>query len=299
MPDETRYNIQKHPLLKAEALCAELMENGVSFDELVIRHAGAFRKSYRNDVEQVSEARDGSGQLIIEVNRDGFYDKLPEGLFHQTRGGSNTSGLNAMLGEHRRFREEERQARRFFQPLEQECFRYAVAAEQEERKLRSGMLNGNLHRDFYRFWNIDPALPAKPASILVLVMPWIRQIKGDMQLTAKALSMALAKPVEVALLLPEELSCQYRGFALDGAARLSMDTVCGDHLAEPYIQWHFTICGLEQHEPEQYIPGNGYGRFLQRFEELFIPLDVEARFDYQGNTAEAGAAPVLGYGFYL
>lgn len=301
MPTETTLNTQKYFLLKAEALCAELMANGISFDDLIIKHSGSFRKSYRNDIETAAQAKDDSGQVIIEINRDSIYDKLPEGLFHQTRGGSNTAGLKGMVGEYRRYREEERQARKFFQPIEQELFRYAVMVEQEERKLQYGILNGNLESDFYRFWNIDQSLPKKPASVLVLIMPWIRQIKGDMQLTAKALSMILAKPVQVELCIVEEQQDNETGFMLGENAALSMDTVCGSRFAEPYVQWVFIINGLATHEAEWYTPQKPYGKLLKRFEELFIPLDAEAQFEYHCEetiTAEQ-LEPILGYGFYL
>lgn len=298
MPKETTLHTQKYFLLKAEALCAELMANGVSFDDLIIKYSGAFRKSYRNDIEFADTKED---EVLIEINRDGIYDKLPEGLFHQTRGGSNTSGMKAMVGEYRRYREEERQARKFFQPVEQELFRYAVMVEEEERKIRYGILNGNLDADFYRFWNIDMLLPKKPASVFVLIMPWIRQIKGDMKLTAKALSMILSRPVTADMCIVTSQTEDSNGFMLGENVTLSMDTVCGNHFDEPFVQWVFTINGLAAHEAEQYTPGQPYGKLLQRFEELFIPLDAEARFEYHCETTPGTEAPepVLGYGFYL
>lgn len=301
MPKESSYNTHKYYLLKAEALCAEFMANGVSFDELVIRHAGSFRKSYRNDIETLEQTRDGNEQIIVEVNRDSFYDKLPEGLFHQTRGGGNTAGLKAMVGEYRRYRDEEKAARKFFQPIEQEFFRYAVMVEEEERKLQYGILNGNLQSDFYRFWNIDMTLPSKPVSVLVLIMPWLRQIKGDSQLTGKALSMILAKPVSVTQDIVKEQREEAMGFTLGENVSLSMETVCGSRFNEPCEQWVFTIDKLSTKEIEHYTPDKPYGRLLTRFEELFLPLHVEARFEYHCELVPEAvqSEPVLGYGFYL
>jgi hypothetical protein len=301
MADQKKYGTSQYHLLKAEAFCAELIANGVSFDDFILRFQGAFRKSYRNDIEQVVPAKDGSEQITITINRDGLYDKLPEGLFHQTRGGARTGGLSGMVGEYRRFRDEEKQARKFFQPIEQELFRYAVITEQEERKLQFGILNGNLEAEFYRFWNIEPSLPQKPASVLVLIMPWIAQIKGNRRLTAKALSMMLGKPVDSMLVIAEEQYDQKAGFRLGADALLGRDTVCGNHFAEPYEQWVFRIADLDGHEVEAYTEHNAYGRFLKRFEELFIPLEVEVKFEYhcQEATGEEAVSPVLGYGFYL
>jgi hypothetical protein len=302
MPTSSSLHTQKYYLLKAEALCAELMANGVSFDDLIIKQAGSFRKSYRNDIELIDQNKGNRDEeILIEINRDSIYDKLPEGLFHQTKGGGNTAGMKAMIGEYRRYRDEEKQARKFFQPIEQELFRYAVMVEEEERKLQYGILNGNLEADFYRFWNIDITLPKKPASVLVLIMPWMRQIKGDINLTAKALSMILAKPVTAEVKIVEEQDNEDTGFKLGAEVKLSMDTVCGHQFAEPYVQWVFTIEDIDPAEIAQYTPQQPYGKLLHRFEELFIPLEAEVHFEYQYEKSVAAAETehVLGYGFYL
>jgi len=301
MPTETTFSTQQYFLLKAEALCAELMANGLSFDELIVKHAGSFRKSYRNDIESVAPTRGADEGITMELNRDSIYDKLPEGLFHQTRGGSNTAATRDMVGEYRRYREEERQARKFFQPVEQELFRYAVMVEEAERKIQYGILNGNLESDFHRFWGIDASLPHKPASVMVLVMPWIRQIKGDMKLTAKALSMILARPVSVEEQIVAEQSREEAAFQLGNGSVLSVDTVCGNHFAEPYVEWVFSIEGLLADEAGQFTTHEPYGRLLQRFVELFVPLDAEARFEYhyKEDLNEETPEHILGYGFYL
>ncbi|WP_157976828.1 hypothetical protein [Taibaiella helva] len=301
MPAESPYRIEQYQLLRAEALCAEMMENGIPFDEIIIRMAGSFRKSYRNDVERVRAPKESGGALVIEINRDGLYDRLPEGLFHQTRGGGNTNNLRAMTGEYRRYRDEERLARKFFQPIEQELFRYAVLTEAEERQLQFGMLKGKLDKEFYRFWNIDAQLPEGPASVLVLIMPWIRQIKGDLQLTARALSMMLGLPVTGTTHIEGEQDVPAEGFLLgDDAVVLGVDTVCGHHFEEPYEQWIFSIEGVALQDMALYTSGKPYGLFLERFESLFIPLEVEVQYEYHCDGQEEDAAePVLGYGFYL
>lgn len=298
MTPNVTYDQRRHQQLRAEALCAELMENGLSFDEFSVVYTGAFRKSYRNDID--SAGRSSNGFFSIEINRDGFYDRLPEGLFHQTRGGGNTSAVQDMVAEYRRYRDEEKQARKFFRPLEQECFRYAVATELEERRAGSGMLNGNLHAGLYRFWDISPAIPQRQAAVLVLIMPWLRQIKGDADLTAKALALVLGRPVSVTVSVSSFAPVTDPGFVLGEASMLGEDTVCGNHLSEPGLLWTFCIQGIPDSEAEAYTPAQPYGRLLKRFEELFIPLDTDVCFDYKTcHTGDSSPEPVLGFGFYL
>jgi hypothetical protein len=99
----------------------------------------------------------------------------------------------------------------------------------------------------------------------------------------------------------EEQQDDETGFMLGELVTLSMDTVCGNRFAEPYVQWVFTISGLAAHETEWYTPQKPYGKLLQRFEELFIPLDAETQFEYhcEETIAAEQPEPILGYGFYL
>ena len=301
MSDKKTYNVEKYFLLSAEAFCAEVLSNGISFDELVINFRGSFAKSYSNDIATVEEGRGRSESLVVSVNRDGIYDKMPEGLFHQTKGGSNTSALSAMVGEYKRYREEERQARKFFQPLEQEIFRYAIAAEQKEREIRAGILNGNIGTAFLDFWNIDKSLPSRPSAALVLIMPWIKQIKGNSNLTAKALSMMLEKPVTITSEIAHETSRTTNTFCLDTNASLGNDTICGSKLYEPIEQWVFTMHDMLPKELSKFTSHEPYGLFLQKFEELFIPLEVDVKFNYEySSKADVTAEEqVLGYGYCL
>ncbi len=296
------YNNQRYYLLKAESLCADLIENGIGFEDLFIRFAGSFRKSYRNDIEEVTFSGEGrKSPVTIELNRDGIYDKLPEGLFHQTRGSSRTASVSAMVTEYRQFREEERMARKFFQPVEQEIFCYQVMIEQLERKIQFGILNGDAGAAFYDFWDIDPRLPKKAVATLILIMPWLRTIKRDKDLTAKALSMALAKEVSIVEKVSYTGYSADAGFVLGGASYLSRNTVCGASGTIPLVQWVFTINGLSYEEMEDYLPGKGYGQFISRFKELFIPVEIDALFDF-ANPMEINPEKkdaILGYGYYL
>ena len=131
-PDHRPYQSKSHIWLKAEALCAALLEHGYAFDDLILKRLGTFKRSFSNDIEAVSARADNTeGRLEISLNRDSLYDRLPEGLFHQPRGKGSGAAVTEMVKEFRRYREEEKEARKFFQPIEQEIFRYSVAVEEE------------------------------------------------------------------------------------------------------------------------------------------------------------------------
>lgn len=301
------YNHHVLPLLNAEVFCAAIIENGADFESLDIFYEGGFRQNYRNDIETVKHEYEGDPDAVIKINlnRNGIYDNLPEGLFHQGKGSSRTSGTRDMISEHRQYKEEEKQARKFFKPLQQELFRAGVAQEQEERRLLFASLVGDVPASFFSFWNIDRSLPVEPATMLIRVLPFARQIKGNKELTAKTLALVLGKPVLVTAVMKQEQSTggQVDFFECGNNTLLGINTITGKTVYEPSLCWQFTISDIHPEQLEDYVQQQPMGKLLQRFTELFIPLVTDVEFNFEtSNAALAQTANneyIMGYGFTI
>ncbi|HTN45465.1 MAG TPA: hypothetical protein VL098_03900 [Flavipsychrobacter sp.] len=283
-------------LLKAEVVCNELIQADISMDKIRYIANGSFKRSFRMDIDSITETP--NGEVEVAVNRDGIYDKLPEGLFHQTRAYSGST-VSDMVAEHKRYKAEEKSARRFFRPLEQEFFRYSLMVEQEERRLTHGMYDDHMLQLFREFWDLDENLPFDKMGMLVRIMPWAATLKGNLQLTAKTLELVLQKPViaeEVVFMqsIPSEEKLSL------GYGILGMDTVSGTTLEISTVSWKFTISDLAEKEVEFYTENKPHGRLLKRFTELFVPVEIDAIFEYESlqeknNETES----ILGYSFTL
>jgi|GEM_PF-556903 len=304
MPKKVQYHHEILNQLKAEVFCAELLSKGFSFDDIAINHLGSFRKSYRNDVGEVTVLTDEYEEnknikFKVDIHRDSIYDRLPEGLFHQTRGGSNTSATKDMVGEYRRYRNEEKQARKFFHPFDQEIFRYSTLVEQMEQELSIGMLDGDIRNELSNFWNIGKNLPQSAVSVLLRIMPWAHQIKGNLEMTSKALESMLGKKV-TAVQTYQSIQQKVGDTLSLGEGLLGVDTLNGTFFADTSINWVFTIHDVSKKEMLQYPPSEPYGKFLQQFEEIFIPLSVDVSYNYGINhNTDNDAEPVLGYSLVL
>ena len=288
-------------LLKAEAFCAELIHKSFNFDNISVKFASAFRRNYRNDLESVAfETKDDNSTIAVKlvINRDGIYDKIPEGVFHQSRGSGRTQLVSDMAGEHRRYKEEEKQARLFFLPLEQAFFKYATLAEVEEQLLCIGMLEGSLKNELSTFWNLEPGLPQNAKPLFARMMPWVHLIKGNLELTAKVLALLLDKPVEATEKEKFFLTASFAGFAL-GDAELGFNSVCGNSFSEPSLTWKFSILEISQNELYLYTDSMPYGKLLKQFEEIFLPVAVDILYEYEKSTDEKSGDEILGFGFTL
>lgn len=294
------YQSKAHLLLRGEAFIAALLDSEFSYDKLVIERTGSFTKSYSSDIESVTPGIDDREQEILRIalNRDGIYDRLPEGLFHQPRALGGKTTVGQMVVEHRRLREEERAARKFFQPIEHELLRYSVRIEQEERSFLSGMLSGNLDNAFSKFWNLQPGLLEHLTAGLTRIMPWAYFIKGDPALCAKALGIVLAKEVAIKTGIRENHRNE-ESYRL-GTGELGVDTLSGSSFDEPSVLWEFTISGLDAGEMSAFVGSEQYARFLQQFIDIFIPLEADAAFVYEvQESATEAAEKILGFSFVL
>ena len=110
--------------IKIEVLLAELIKN---FPELknhfLITNKGQFTRNYRRDILQTSTHNFDTTvlpYLLIELSRDGFYDMLPEGVFHYPTASEVRQDVADMTREYKKKKKEEQEARVFFTPFENE-----------------------------------------------------------------------------------------------------------------------------------------------------------------------------------
>ncbi|MES2774747.1 MAG: hypothetical protein V4722_11215 [Bacteroidota bacterium] len=294
--------VEKYAEINAESLLSELLANGCTPEQLVITQQSSFRKLYRKDIDKVSisDADEHEGrQVTVQINRDSIYDLLPEGLFHQPLSNSGGSELNRMVADSRRLKEEEKKARLFFKPFDQEMVGYATQVEQEERNLMQKILMGNFAENPYQFWDIPADIPEHEAFVLSGIMPWAYLIKGNLELTAKAIQMLVGLTVSTAEKWQKYQQVQSGPGQMDEVI-LGEDSVLGDIFCEGGLYWVFTIHQIPPHKMELYT-GKGYiSKMLDLFTDIFLPVEMDVQFEYEIEYSKTGEAdPILGYGFVL
>tara|TARA_R110000737_G_C14528543_1_gene476756 strand:- start:60 stop:989 length:930 start_codon:yes stop_codon:yes gene_type:complete len=116
--------------LKTELILEALFENNIVDDfNVVIRPNGLFYRKFSKDRMNISLDSNNSDVLNIDISRDGFYDVLPESFSHNFRqSGSTTNPVE----EFKIRKKEEKEARHFFNPIENELFRFRHAIEKNE-----------------------------------------------------------------------------------------------------------------------------------------------------------------------
>ncbi len=260
--------------IKPEVVVAELIQSGMPQNAICVKNEGVFRRSYRKEITnaRLMDHNDYHDMIEISISRDGLYDLLPEGLFHQSQKGSSKS-VSAMVLEHKRFAEEEKDARKFFQPLENEFFFQKVNIEMVEKRFFETI---NKKKDIHlaEFWKLDQSLPINPMQKMVELMPRSKFICGNPQLMQESLSLILDEKVELQIGLKSDVLNAQNVEDADNII-LGLNSVLGECYTDDVMQYVFEIGPLINTSIGDYLPNQPMDKILRTFYDCFTPMEPE------------------------
>ncbi len=256
--------------LKAEVLISEIQET-TNFPDalLLIKNESSFSRSYRRDVINVKNNRD-KDWIELKLSRDGLYDSLPEGLFHSTNLGKKKNYATVR----KIYKQEEKDARLFFTPLENEFFYQKKEIEKNERKLLYEL--SNLKDDFLiDFWNIEKNIPKEYALRLIKLLPYSHKISGDFELTRLSLEQILGVKVAFKKKLKNNLINKDKT-SNKRANKLGVDMVLNSNekqVFHPYLE--AKIGPINGSDIDNYLTKEGVLVFIKKFFDYFLPFEIE------------------------
>lgn len=294
--------------IKAEAVLADLIENGLEKDNIVCYQKGIFKRRYSHDIENIKQVKLENGQelLGVHLNRDGLYDSLPEGLFHSR---SDKSESNATSKESKKLKQEEKAARNFFLPYENEIIYQRVQLELEERKILS-RFSEKFYDDIYpNLWGIHKSLDRKYVYRMALLLHFAHKIAGNQALTAKCLESILEEKVEIKTVCISNTKYaektdnkQPDKNCLLGKNELGVDFVCGNTFVNNETTMVFNIGPLKNAHLSEYLERGAIAKFLECFYSYFVPIDYSTttnilveQTEQNFELSEKYGGPVLGF----
>ncbi len=296
--------------IKAEALIADLIENGLKSEDFIAIPKGTFKRRYARDIDSTDEMKFENGQKVVRfsLNRDGLYDSLPEGLFHEKNVKSEKES-EKISKESKKLKAEEKAVREFFLPFENEMFYQRVQLELEERNVLS-RFSENLFDDIYpEFWNLDKSLNRKYVSRMILLLHFSHRIAGNCNLTAKCLETILDEEVSVEIVRYNnsdkitvgsdknaEQKCSL------GSGELGVDFVSGEKFDDLSKIMEFKIGPLKNSSAVDYLDNGTVSKFLKCFFGYFVPAELDVKsviivdeLEQNFILTEIGEGPVLGF----
>jgi hypothetical protein len=263
--------------LNIEVITSILLENELlNENDLYIKPIGIFKRGFGNDLEKVEVIESKTKQnpeVFVCTNREGLYDMLPEGLFHTNIRRIHHIDTQESVKELHIHQEEEKSARLFFLPLEQEFYKSRILIENKERSVATGFKDSLIMKMFTDFWDL-PTIPESLKINLLYLIPIASHIVGNLELTREVFELVLNEPVEI-----KEINNVKRVLkndsVLDGAIlndSFILDEMIDDGM--PCLQ--VTIGPLHQnHSLTDFISGGYIKVLIDLLESFFIPLDVD------------------------
>ncbi|WP_299888161.1 hypothetical protein [uncultured Lacinutrix sp.] len=266
--------------VKAEVIISELQKNSnITNNDIVIKNKSSFRRSHRRDILDIGNIEDGL--LNLNLSRNGLYDNLPEGLFHSKDTSKGKIGYPELR---KRYKKEEKEARHFFSPIENEFFNQKLNIENNEQSLLNDFLN--LDDDFLiNFWKVDKSISKKYLLKLLKLLPYSYKIAGDLELTTLCLENIINKKVKITKTYSPNV-INYRNIIEDNNYLGINFTLTNDYdtISQPLYQ--VEIGPIREDSIEDYIKKDGVLKFINVFYDYFFPLEADIKTTFNVNHVD-------------
>jgi hypothetical protein len=290
-----------HTDYKAAVLAAELVEAGIELNRIFIWPSGAGRRNFSKDILSVEwYAPDGGYKdyLCIKSNREGLYDMLPEGLFHTAVPYSSTRSTEELIDQIKLHKEQEKEARKFFMPLEAEINLFRVLIELYENKIDKKNFYNDLIDIFRPGWEIFELLDQQQANIFLHLIPMLHDTKGNLEKLQQVLNLMLQMPVAVYPVNGQSRVADT--VCVLGETRLGIDMIAGNTFLEGDEEIMIRVGPISAAQALALMPGERLEEIVRWLVSYFVPADVAVRLETELNERKMKLEEsVLGYTAFL
>ncbi|WP_170252559.1 type VI secretion system baseplate subunit TssG [Adhaeribacter aerolatus] len=276
--------------LRAEVLVASWIENeSITPDDIIIKPTGTFRRAVSKDVLTIQEPDTaGEKKTILQISREGLYDMLPEGMFHQPLSKTQKSTEEA-IEETERYRQEEKAARQFFLPLEQEFYRQRIWLDSTELKYWLNSAQPENIKMLMRFWKLNPRHFNQRQSLTMLaILPHLHQIVGDLHLTAQGLGVVLGEKVQISTRYNKIQVIEDGLLSSLGSMVLGVDSVIGTSWFDDEPMLQVSVGPVKRNKVSSFLPEGKNTKLLAVLYGFFFQAEVEVETNVEVQAEESG-----------
>jgi hypothetical protein len=259
---------------KAEVVAASLIERGFDPERIAIIRDGIFRRSISTEVEKVYlkySSYDLVDFLHINANKEGLYDMLPQGIFHQPINRYATKDKDDIVDEIKIHRMEEFHARKFFHLFELISDRTLTDAYLFETRYDRKTTNSEFTDLFTQYWPILKLLTLKQSVFFMHIIPLLHRIRLHYKNMQRALAHVLDVPVKITKIkLPAKVADEHFESSL-GDSEVGVDFVLGKQFDDANYDLKITIGPISAETMKSFIRTAKSYEILEKLCEIFLP----------------------------
>ena len=270
---------------KAEVIAAEMVENGTDADHILITLLGAMKRTFSKDVTSIEEELseyDHKEYVLLKSPREGIYDMLPQGLFHQSNSYKTGKTEAELIKAIKQRKVEERNARKFFLPFEATINFLRMQMALYENRLDKRSHYDDLVEIFTEHWEIFKYLDARQANIFLHLIPILHDIREDYPVVENVFELIFLFPVKISLRRQLPVHPAEPNQSRMGKGIIGVDLTTGNQKYYEGIDEIMVSIGPIQNETMQlFMPGAVNDSILQLLIDYLLPvhLDVKTHFE--------------------
>jgi hypothetical protein len=259
--------------LRTELLFDALLDSKVDDQSIVIKPRGLFYRKYSRDKMSVSMDAVNTDIVNIDVSRDGFYDILPESFVHNYR---NRGVKDDAIQEFKIRKKEEKEARNFFSPLENELFRFRHIVENYESDFFAKIDNSSIIDIIKLILVVDNDIPDK---LIVKMFFSLLKLNENAVQTIENIVATLEN------ILEEKVSFRIGNIELENTHDelygkqelvLGINTTLQSNQKIFLKKYNFTIGPLkDSNNLQKYFNNGSMDKFVNAFFNLFLPFHIQ------------------------
>jgi len=268
--------------IKVEALLSELIDNKqIKLNEKKVKTLGLFRRGYRRDVNEIHLDKDEKlnvfKNFVFSIWREGIYDSLPKGIFHDLRKEQKRSTLEQAKQGVEIEQKEKQAARDFFAPIEQEFYNQRIFLELQERAVLSGFRNERETAAFAKeLWELDTnGIDNKKIIALLFFLPYTFRYKGRLEELNTVFSLILGDNVHIEIVESNTSHVAQSNVQTLGSFFLGETLVLGQTFEDWITGLRIKIMDLSAEETLKYLPGRNQHKLLNILQRFFLPIDAD------------------------
>ncbi len=275
--------------VRAEVIAADYISEGMLLHHVTIKPAGTFRRTYSKDVLQSkleTTENDELETLEIEVSREGLYDMLPEGLFHQPDPNKRSMRVTDIVDGMKKTRKEEEEARKFFLPIEKEMYRQRILVELEERKAYDDYSDHYRNELFFQVWPDLLPLKKEYISPLIQILPRAFTICGDIPLTEYCFEKVLGTAVNISTNAVTTINISDMHTTRLGNVELGVDAFAGDLLINFLPTIVIEIGPVKKYQLQDYLNDGAATKALAVLCNYLLPAEADVHIELKLATQD-------------
>jgi hypothetical protein len=270
---------------KAEVIAAELINNHVPAEQIMIMSLGSRKRAFRKDVDAVTdEISDYNNKeyTLITTHKEGIYDMLPQGLFHTPALPKSATTQKEIIEGIKKHKVEERNARRFFLPYEAAINHLRIQMALYETRLDKGAHHTQLVDIFKDHWKIFKYLDTNQSNIFLQVLPLIHDIRDDYAIAATIFELIFSLPVKITSHHPGPVKNANPLFSSLNNTRLGIDLTTGNEVfdnGEDEIS--VTIGPINNKQLKLFVPGTTNSKILELLCDYMLPVHINITTQFE------------------